>query len=195
MNAPLRPAIVALCFWIFAKSAISKTSDPDLDYRDSHISFAYPTDLYKRVVLSKGIADNGRMRSYDLVRRGDNWDEVTICEDSLSSCAANESQTSPYWLDADTGQLTLYDQTTIVAHQKISGGDIYEGVALCPSTDNAGRSATYGGECYVGVKTDGKQTFSLKYWIGPTESHAATYSRMGEMDRARKLLQTLRGPR
>jgi hypothetical protein len=195
MNALIRPAIVALCFFISAKNAISKTGDPSLFYRDSHISFAYPADLYKRVVLSNGIADNSRLHSYDLMRRGDNWDEITVCEDSLSSCAANDSQTSPYWLDADTGQLTLYDQTTIVAHRKILGGDIYEGVALCPSTDNDGRSAAYGGECYVGVKTDGTQTFSLKYWIGPNESRAANHSRMEEMNRARKLLQVLGGPR
>jgi hypothetical protein len=114
---------------------------------------------------------------------------------ALSSCAANDSQTSPYWLDADTGQLTLYDQTTIVTHRKILGEDIYEGVALCPSTDNDGRSAAYGGECYVGVKTNGRQTFSLKYWIGPNESRAPNHSRTEEMDRARKLLQALGGPR
>lgn len=195
MNAPIRPAIIALCFCIFAESAISKTSDPGSVYRDAHISFAYPADLYKRVVLSNGMADNSRLRSYDLVRRGDNWDEVTFCEDSLSSCAANESQTSPYWLDADTGQMMLYDQTTIVAHRKIPGGDIYEGVTLCPSTDDTGRSAAYGGECYVGVKTARRRTFSLKYWIGPNESRASNRSRTREMDRARKLLQALGGPR
>jgi hypothetical protein len=195
MNVPIRSAIVALCFCISAKSAISKTSDSGLVYRNSHISFAYPTDLYKRVVLSDRIDDTSRLRSYDLVRRGDNWDEVTICEDFLSSCATNDSQTSPYWLDADTGQLTLYDQTTIVTHRKILGEDIYEGVALCPSTDNDGRSAAYGGECYVGVKTNGRQTFSLKYWIGPNESRAPNHSRTEEMDRARKLLQALGGPR
>lgn len=195
MSAPIRPAIIALCLCISAKSAISKTSDPSSVYRDSHISIAYPRGLYKRVVPSNGIADNSRLRSYDLVRRGDNWDQVTICEDSLSSCAANDSQTSPYWLDADTGQLTIYDQTTIFVHQKIPGGDIYEGVALCPSTDNDGRSAAYGAECYVGVKTNGRRTFSLKYWIGPNENRAPNRSRTEEMDRARKLLKALGGPR
>jgi len=195
MNAPIRPAIIALCLCISAKIAIGKTSDPSSVYRDSRIGIAYPRGLYKRVVPSNGIADNSRLRSYDLVRRGDNWDEVTLCEDSLSSCAANESKTSPYWLDADTGQLMLYDQTTVVAHRKIPGGDIFEGVALCPSTDDAGRSAAYGGECYVGVNTDERQTFSLKYWIGPNESRARTRSRMEKMDRARKLLQALGGPR
>jgi hypothetical protein len=195
MNAPIHPAIIALCFCISAKSAIGKTNHSSSVYRDSHISFAYRTDLYKRVVLSNRTADSSKLRSYDLVRRGDNWDEVTICEDSLSSCATNDSQTSPYWLDADTAHLTLYDQTTIVAHRKILGGNIYEGIALCPSTDNDGRSAAYGGECYVGVKTDGRQTFSLRYWIGPNESRAANHSRMEEMNRARKLLQALGGPR
>jgi len=194
MTMLIRLVIVFVIFMNLT-SAIGKSNWPYSFYHDSYISFSYPKGLYENLRPAGETIGNGKLRSYDLVRRGDNWDQVTICEDSLSSCAANDSQTSPYWLDADTRQLTIYDQTTIFVHRKIPGGDIYEGVALCPSTDNDGRSAAYGGECYVGVKTNGRRTFSLKYWIGPNENRAPNRSRTEEMDRARKLLKALGGPR
>lgn len=192
MNILMRFTVLTLYTCISMSGALGKTACPFTLYRDAYISFRYPSDLYKKVEPPSDSTSFGKLRFYDLARRGnDIIDSITVCGDSLSTCASTENQTRPYWLDADTGSLAIFETTSTVTHRKVQDGDVYEAFPLCPSTDKEGRSDPYGGECYVAVKAAWSKTYSLTYWLGASGNAKTGQVRMQAIDRARKILDSL----
>lgn len=193
MNIARHYAIPVLCMCIcYASDVRGKTADAVTIYRDTYVSFRYPTSLYKKVEQPTDGATGDKLRFYNLSRRSNEIsDAITVCGASMTLCAGSERQTSPYWIDANTHQLALYDTTATVIHRKTSDADVYEAFPLCPSTDKSGRSDAYGGECYVAVKTNGQQTVSLTYWLGSSLIARSGRVRLDAIDRARKILGSL----
>jgi hypothetical protein len=195
MNALKHYAIPVLFICIYYTSnVLGKTGEAVTIYRDTYVSFRYPTGLYKKVQQTTDGATSDKLRFYNLSRRsGQIFDAITVCEASMIVCASSERQTSPYWIDANTQQLALYHTTATVIRRKTPNADVYEAFPLCPSTNKNGRSDAYGGECYVAVKTNGQQTVSLTYWLGPNVIARSGPVRLNAIDRARKILDSLVG--
>ncbi len=192
MNILIRFTVLTFYTCIFASGALGNTAYPFTVYRDAYISFRYPSDLYKKVESPSDSTSFDKFRVYDLARTGNEIvDSITVCGEPLSTCASTENQTRPYWLDADTGSLAIFDTTSAVAHRKVQDGDVYEAFPLCPSTDKEGRSDRYGGECYVAVKAAWGKTYSLTYWLGASGNAKTGRVRMQAIDRARKILDSL----
>ncbi|WP_155741065.1 hypothetical protein [Burkholderia diffusa] len=192
VNIPLRVTVLAVCACIFTSGALGKMVYPVALYLDKHVGFIYPSNLYKKVAPRSESTFGGKLYFYDLVRRDDGVvDSITVCGESLSTCADTENQTMPYWLDADDGRLAIFNITSTVTHRETRDGDVYEAFPLCPSTDKRGRSDPYGGECYAAVKATWNKTYSLVYWLGTSENVRGGVVRTQAIDRARKILDSL----
>ncbi|CAG9242086.1 conserved hypothetical protein [Burkholderia diffusa] len=196
MNILLRITILIAYACIFSSGALGKTAYPVGLYCDRFVSFIYPSNLYKKIEPPSESASDGKVRFYDLMRRGDGIvDSITVCGESLSTCASNENQAKPYWLDVDTGRLAIFHTTSTVTHREIHDGDVYEAFPLCPSMDKRGRSDPYGGECYAAVKATGNKTYSLVYWLGTSENVRSGPARTQALNRARRILDSLGQPK
>jgi hypothetical protein len=124
-------------------------------------------------------------------RENDTYDLITACKNSLKFCTEDPYQTLPYWIDNETGKLSLYDFTTAVTHRKARGEDVYEAFPLCSASDASRPHARYGAECYVGVRTNTESTVSLTYWIGDKD-HMSASMRLKKIMVARNILLSIK---
>lgn len=158
-------------------------------YEGSHLQFQYPINFYQSITKTR---TDGDVEFFDLRRnRGDAIDILTFCNNSLSVCASGDSQIRPYWFDPSDGTLALFHVTATVKHHRTQEGDIYEAYPLCPADGSDGRTIPYGGECYIALITNDRETVSLTYWLGQHVVKSA--ERSTAIRQARQILRSVRG--
>ena len=149
-----------------------------------HLQFKYLVHFYEKITKT---GMDGGVELFDLKRSGGGAiDILTSCNNSLFVCAGGVSQIRPYWFDADDGSLVLFHVTAAVTHRYTQDGEIYEAYPLCPADASNGMTDPYGGECYIGLITTGRQTVSLTYWLG--RNPVRSVDRSTAIARARQIL-------
>jgi hypothetical protein len=187
---------LSLLMCICASDTSAMTRESTTIYQDTYVKFRYPANLYKTISRADANVNGAKLRSYNLKRwNGDVSDVITICNAAVSACANANNQTSPYWIDSDTKRLALYDATATVTHIQIKNEDVYEAFPLCPAIDETGKSNSYGAYCYAAIKSNGKNTVSLTYWLASNAGDLTGRPKLGSVKRARQVLDSISKPK
>jgi len=184
-------SIIAVVVFLLLGATHICARESSVAYDGAHLHFKYSINFYEKITKT---GEEANVRFFDLKRsRGGVVDILTFCDNSLLVCAGGASQIRPYWFDADDGSLVLFHVTAAVTHRYTQDGEIYEAYPLCPTDASDGTIIPYGGECYIGLITNGRQTVSLTYWLGPNPIRSA--DRSTAIARARQILLSARESR